>query len=291
MVKMMKKILTVVICLFLAACGNGATGSGGDSGLTVISIGPSITEILVGLGAGDTIVAVDYHSTDISGLNDDLPFFDLMNPNAEQIIALSPDIVFVVGMALGGGDDPFQVVSDAGITVIHVPTSDSIDDIKNDIRRIAQYMDMQDTGDNMIEEMEYTIEVIREIGASIPDADRKTVYFEISSAPFMFSFGSGVFLHEMIELTGAINVFGDQQGWFSVSDEYLIVANPDVIITNVSYLDDPIGELRNRPGWDVVTAVQDGRIYQVDSNTSSRPNHRIVYGMWQIARAVYPDHF
>ena len=279
----MKKILLAAIVMILAACGNGPASNGG-----IISIGPSNTEILVGLGAGDSIVAVDDESVGITGT--DLPYFDIMNPNAEQIIALAPDVVFVAGLAADvGGGEPFRIISDAGINVVHVPSSDSIEGIKRDIRLIAEAIDLQDAGEGLIAEMEQSIEAVREISATI--AERSTVYFEISTPPFMFSFGSGTFLHEMLEIAGAVNVFADRHGWYSVSDEILIVANPDVILTNVSYIDDPIGEIMNRPGWDVMSAVQSGRIYQINTDSSSRPSHRIVYALWEMARAVYPDYF
>ena len=51
------------------------------------------------------------------------------------------------------------------------------------------------------------------IGAAVPEDERKSVYFEISAAPYCYSFGEGVFLDEMLELIGADNVLAGQEGW------------------------------------------------------------------------------
>jgi iron complex transport system substrate-binding protein len=133
------------------------------------------------------------------------------------------------------------------------------------------------------------IERIRVIGESI--TTRRTVYFEISPAPHMFSFGTGTFLHEMIELVGAINIFGDQEGWIGVADEVLLGLNPDVIITSVNFIDDPIDEIINRPGWSNITAVANGDIFLVDTDSSNRPSQNIIYALREIAIAIYPDKF
>ena len=115
------------------------------------------------------------------------------------------------------------------------------------------------------------------------------MYFEISAAPYCYSFGEGVFLNEMIDLIGAENVLAGQEGWLSVEEESVVSANPDVILTNVNYIEDPVGEILARPGWEGVTAVQNGGVHTIDNKTSSLPNENIVQALKEMAKAVYPD--
>ena len=122
--------------------------------------------------------------------------------------------------------------------------------------------------------MQAEIDAIAAIGETV--TDRKTVYFEISAAPYCYSFGEGVFLNEMIDLIGAENVLAGQEGWLSVEEESVVSANPDVILTNVNYIEDPVGEILARPGWEGVTAVQNGGVCTIDNKTSSLPNENIV---------------
>jgi iron complex transport system substrate-binding protein len=256
---------------------------------TVISIAPSNTEILLALGLGDKIIATDPYSARLEGVRTDIPLFDMMSPDGEQIINLKPDILLVNEISKIGGVDPFNIVSEAGICTIYIPTSTSIDGIKEDIRFVATVMDVQSEAENIITEMEQEIETIRAIGQTI--TDKKSVYFEISSAPSLYSFGNGVFLDDMLDMIGAENIFSDRDGWFSITAEAVLDANPDVIITHADYLPDPVGEIMSRPGWEVVTAVQNGDVYYVDSNSSSRPSPHVTKALKQMAEAVYPGIF
>ena len=93
----------------------------------------------------------------------------------------------------------------------------------------------------------------------------------------------------MIDLIGAENVLAGQEGWLSVEEESVVSANPDVILTNVNYIEDPVGEILARPGWEGVTAVQNGGVYTIDNKNSSLPNENIVQALKEMAKAVYPD--
>ena len=291
---MKKQIFAVVLVVLLlltgAACGGtDAPQDGGQGDMTILSMGPSCTEILVALGMGEYIIGVDTFSDGIPGLPSELPAFDMMAIDIEQVIALAPDVIFAAGITQVDGLDPFEPAAALGIEVVHIPWAASIAEIKADIRLIAAAVDAEEAGEALILKMNLEMDEIRAIAAEI-EAPR-TVYFEIGAPPFLFSFGQGVFLHEMLELVGAVNVFADQDAWFSPADEAVLEANPDVILTNVGYIDEPVEDVLNRPGWDVITAIQNGRVYFVDPDSSSRPSHHIVEAMWEMARAIYPELF
>ena len=255
----------------------------------LISIGPSNTEILAELGFASQIIATDMFSDNVPGIQPGISVLDMMALDLEHIIYLEPDIVFVTGMTRVGGEDPLAVVSNMGISVIHMPISTSIADIKEDILFIASVVDAIDKGYAIVTEMTREIDRISAIGQTI--TDRRTVYFEISPAPFMVSFGTGTFLHEMIELVGAVNIFGDQEGWLAVSDEALLEINPDVILTSVDFIDDPIADITERSGWNAITAIQNGDIFIIDTDASNRPSHNIIVALREIAEAIYPGKF
>src|SRR5699024_9933189 len=119
--------------------------------------------------------------------------------------------------------------------------------------------------------------------------DKKTVYFEISPAPSAYSFGKGTFLNEMIELIGAENILSSQDGWLAVETESIVAANPDVILTNVNYIENPVDEILSREGWSGVNAVANKNVYYIDNQAASLPNENIVKALKEIAVAVYPD--
>jgi len=260
---------------------------------TIISMGPSNTEVLVELGFGDTIIATDEYSGNIAGLTPGIPKFSMMAPDGEQIINLLPDVIFVTGMSRVAADDPYKLVSDAGICVIYMPSSTSLEAIKEDIRYMGAVLGAQDRGEEIVAGMEREIDTIRAISETISETitDKRTVYFEVAAAPHMVSFGVDTFLHEMIELVGAVNAFENHVTWISVADEVILATDPDVILTSVNYIDDPIGEIKSRPGWSGMTAVRNDAIYYISTDASNRPSHNVVKALWEIARAVYPEFY
>lgn len=256
---------------------------------TVMTFGPSNAEVLVGLGLGDKIIAVDTYTFGVEGIADDLPQFDMSTPDAETIISMKPDVIFVTGMVQAAGDDPYKPLSNAGVCVIYMPSSNSLEAIKEDIRYLATVMGVPERSEALISEMDRTIDAVKAIAETI--TEKKNVYFEIGAAPYMYSFGTGVFLNEMLELIGAVNVFGDEESWISVADEAILAKNPDVILTSVNYIEDAVGEITGRPGWGALTAVENGDVYYIDTNSSNRPNQNVVKALREMALAVYPEHY
>jgi len=255
----------------------------------IISIGPSNTEILAELGFLDRIIYTDSNSFDVPGLNPDIAVLNMMALDVEFLVAAEPDIVLITVMSRGGGDDPLRAMVDMGFSVLYVPTSVSIAEIKDDIRFVADVMGVHDAGEEIVSSMETEINNVRAIAETISGS--RTVYFEISPAPWMFSFGSGTFLNEIIELVGGTNIFHDQEVWLGVGDEILLELNPEVILTSTDFLPDPVADIMERPGFDSIAAVQSGNVFSIDANASSRPSHNIIQAIREIANAIFPEYF
>ncbi|MDR1956233.1 MAG: ABC transporter substrate-binding protein [Treponema sp.] len=254
----------------------------------IISTAPSNTEIIVDLGLGEKLVAVDTYSAGIPGIPEEVMAIDFTYPDGETIVGLEPDLIISAGHNItGSGEDPFKVLRESGILVFSIPTSGSIAEIYEDIAFIARLLSVPEKGDALVSDMRRQIETIAALGSGI--TDKRTVYFEISPAPFLVTMGRNTFLHEMIAIIGAENSFGNETGWISPSVEAILDKNPDVILSNVSYVDNPIAEIQNRDGFSTLQAVRTNRIYLIDSNASSRPSHRIVLALQQMAHAVYPE--
>lgn len=256
---------------------------------TIVVLAPSLAETVVALGRGDQIVGYDTNSVGLEGLPADKVVLDTVNPDMEQLLALKPDVLMVSNLSLYDAENPYQQLIDNGVCVVCVPTSDSIADIQSDIAFVAAVLGETQKGDALIADMQQEIDRITSIAAGI--TEKKTVYFEISAAPYMYSFGTGVFLNEMIELLGAENILADQEGWLSVGEEIVVQANPDVILTNVNYMEDPIQEIKDRSGWDALTAVQNQDVYYIDNKASSLPDQNVVKALTQMAKAIYPEYY
>ncbi len=254
----------------------------------VITLVPSITETLVDLELGDKIIGVDTYSLPTEGLNDDVVEFDAMSPDIEKIISLQPDLVIASGMSKAESDDPLAQLTDAGILVTYIPTATTLEDIALDVTFLGELTGTEERAAELVNEYNAAIDNIKEQVAKYPDGG-KSVYFEISPAPYIYTFGQGVFLNEVIELLNCENVFADQEGWIPATDEEVLARNPEVIFTNLS--DDPnaVNEIMSRESWKVIEAVKNNEVYVVDRNASSQPNIHVVDCIEEMARVIYPD--
>jgi len=255
----------------------------------IVSTAPSNTEIITDLGQAHKLVAIDRHSANVMGIPEGLPLLDFFYPDAEVIVNLEPDIIIASGHnPTGTGEDPFRLLREMGIPVVYISMSKSIDDIYKDVAFIAELLRAGKEGDALINATKAQIaEVIQNVLPNV--IHKRTVYFEISAAPDMFTFGKDSFIDDMISVIGAVNIFGNEDWLVMPSAEAIITRNPDVILTNVNYIDDPIGEIKSRPGFNHINAVKNNRIYQIDTDSSVRPSPRIVLALRQMAQAVYAE--
>ncbi|OON99308.1 MAG: hypothetical protein ATN35_13310 [Epulopiscium sp. Nele67-Bin004] len=255
-----------------------------DEYTRIVSYAPSLTEILVDMGYGDKIIAMTLVDQ-WDGAEEGTMLFDMMNPDIEGIVALEPDLILTTNLTAAGGSNPFDVLGDS-TTIAVIPTANSLMGIYEDITFIGELLGEQEKAVEIVGDMQMSLVEFMQATAGLEEA--KTVYFEISPSPYMYSTGKGTYLNEMIEMVGAQNALSVSD-WVAITDEMVVEANPDVIITNVDYVDDPIGEIMSRNGWDSITAIQNGDVYQVDKLRTSLSNHNVILGMQEIARVVYPD--
>ncbi|WP_438792421.1 ABC transporter substrate-binding protein [Enterococcus sp. DIV1614a] len=255
----------------------------------IISLVPSTTEVIEDLGKTDQLIAVDTQSSTMMTDLKKLPQMDMMAVDAEKLIALKPQIVYVNDINLASSESVWKQVEDAGITVVNIPTSTSIKAIKEDVQFIADSLSEHEKGQKLIKTMDQEIDEVAKIGKTIKKP--KTVLFEVAALPDIYSFGNGTFLNEMIETIGAKNVLANEKGWLPVTEEAAIAAKPEVILTNVNYMKDPAKEILARKNWENVPAVQNKEVFEIDNMSSSLPNNHITKALKQMAKAVYPEEY
>ena len=258
---------------------------------SIVVLAPALAETVAALGLGGKVVGYDLNSVGLAGLPGDVPVFDTVDPDVEGLVALAPDVLLVSSLSLYDREAPYQPLIDAGVCVICVPTSESIEDVKYDIRFLAAALDAEEEGETLLNELDAQLDELAVIAAAIPAQERRSVYFEISPAPYLYSTGSGTYLDDMIRWIGGENILAEHTGWLNVEGESIVAADPDVIFTNVNYIGDPVGEILGRDGWAGVTAVANGDVYYIDNMASALPNQNIVIAMRRMAETLYPDYY
>lgn len=255
----------------------------------IISASASNTEILVGLGMGDKIIAYDEYASDVEGVNSEAVTMDFRSPDLEKIISMDPDVIFANDYNKAGQEDPFSQLTESGIPVIYIPSSTSIDEIYEDISFFGEITGKSEKAQEIIDNMKTEIAEFEKISSTIEN--KKRVYFEINPAPSITTFGGNTFLGEVLRLVGAENIFESSEGWITPNEELVISENPDVIITNVNFIDNPIDEIKSRPGWNSLDAVKNDQVFTVLTNETSRATQNVVKGIESVAKAIYPEYY
>jgi iron complex transport system substrate-binding protein len=104
--------------------------------------------------------------------------------------------------------------------------------------------------------------------------------------------GSGTFQQLMFELVGGANIAADLEGWGQLSLEAIVVRDPQVIIFGAGpFVPTTVESLMARPGWERISAVEQGRVYPIDTDLVDVPGPRLVEGLELLARLLHPEAF
>ncbi|MBS7641018.1 cobalamin-binding protein [Candidatus Bathyarchaeota archaeon] len=253
----------------------------------IVSIGPSCTEILCALGLADRIIAVDKYSDYPPEVIAKQKISKVMTPDPEEIIALNPDLV--VYYHWGPWDPTVETLSNLGLTVIALHPK-TIEDVIKDIRLLGTATGKTREAEALASTLSQRI---NEIKSKISQVIAKPKVYIESWYPPPWTFGPNTWGHQMIELAGGVNAFGDAAAeWVQTTDEEVIARNPDVIISLYGYMHyATLEDFKKRPGWDRIAAVTKGAVYLLDENLFHRPGPRIIEGLEALAKILHPDLF
>jgi iron complex transport system substrate-binding protein len=247
----------------------------------IVSLSATATESLYAIGAGSQVIAVDDQSdypkaaprTSLSGFT----------PNVEAIAAYEPDLVVVAydPKGLSGA------LTKLGIPVVHHNAAASIKGAYQQIRQLGMITGHAAAADGLVARMKHQIGKV--VARSRARATGRTVYHELT--PDLFSATSRTFVGRVYALFGLKNVADAADasgfGYPQLSAEYLVSANPDVIV-----LADGIccgqkpSVVASRPGWDRISAVRSGSIAVVHDSIASRWGPRLVNFVRAVAAAL-----
>lgn len=253
----------------------------------IISLSPGITDILIDLNEAHKIIAADTFSKDILEKNNInvSNVFDMLNPDAEKIISLDSDIIFINNLTAFYTKNSLLSLSNP--TIITITNSETLKGIEDDIYFLGKVLNVDDRAKEVVSNMRTKIKEIKDIGDTI--TNKKTVYFEISALPNLYSFGSNVYLDDIINIIGAKNIFSNRNEWISISEEDVVYLNPDIIFTSVDYVDNPVAEITNRAAWKDINAVKTSKVFFVEG--TSLPTHNIVSSIILMAKYIYPEEY
>lgn len=248
----------------------------------IVSLSAVATEMLFEIGAGPQVAAVD----DQSNFPPEAPITDLsgFTPNLEAILSYEPDLVVITF-------DPGDLVS--GLEAVDVPVilfgaATTIEDV---YRQIEALGDATGNAEGAFEANQRIESGLADVVAGTDGLGEGVSYYhEIDSTYYTVT--SSTFFGEIYELFGMENIAdpadedGSAFGYPQLSSEFIVSADPDIIFLADTLYGVSAETVAERPGWDAMTAVQNGDIVELDSDIASRWGPRIVDLAEAIAGAV-----
>lgn len=256
----------------------------------IISLAPSITEILFALGLDDRIVGVTDYCDYPEGAKSKPRVASYTTPNMEKLVSLQPDIVLAESIH---EKTVLPALEKLGFTVF-VTSATSIDTVLKDISLVGQINSKSKTANQLVNKLTSRIKAVSTKTESLAAEKRPRVLYVIWHQP-IWTMGSETFIDDLFRTAGGINIFSkDFSKSRVVSLESVIAKNPQVIIvTGMATSGDLIyTSIKAEERLKSVDAMINNRIYKVsDSNLIERPGPRIVDGLDELSKLIHPEIF
>lgn len=286
--------LSALLLVLCAGCGSAGPLVPASTGkpARIISLSPSTTEILYGVGAFGRVVAVsDYCSYPpeastlprVGGWN---------NPNMEQIASLRPDLVVF-------SDAQAQFVKDkveaAGIRTLSVP-SQTLEHAYESIELIGRATGEEEAARRLLEQTRMSVETVRLTTERLP---KRRVLCVVDRVPGtlrdLYTAGGDSFIAQLIRVAGGEPISPPARvGWGKMQKEAVVALDPDVILDLMmhkesgSFDEDTLAVWKELP---TLRAVRDGRVHPVRDETVLHPSHLVGDSARKFAQLIHPEAF
>jgi iron complex transport system substrate-binding protein len=195
----------------------------------VVSIGGAVTEILYALGKAKDIVGVDTTSLYPVTAAKEKPSVGYMRQlSAEGVLGLNPSMILAIEGS--GPKETLSVLAAAKVPMVIVPDSFSGEGIIEKTRIIAHAMGADERGKCIIEQVHADLAALVKVEAGITKPKRVLFVLSFVNGRAMAS-GTKTAADGMIKLAGAENAITEYEGYRALSDEAIVAAKPDVIMT------------------------------------------------------------
>ncbi|MFZ1292142.1 MAG: cobalamin-binding protein [Melioribacteraceae bacterium] len=236
----------------------------------IVSLAPNLTELLFSLNVGNKIVGNTKYCNFPEESKNIEKVGDLLTVDAEKIISLQPDIVFIT--VEGNSKFDYNKLKQLGLKVF-VSNPRNYKGIKKTLSDMSKILGKEKVADSLINNWDLRIEKVKKTHNIIIS---QTVLFLVSTNP-IFTVGKNSFMNEILSFAGLKNIAADKDiNYPLLNREEIVKRDPDYILlyeTNTNKIDEL---LKNYPEWNTIRAVINNRIFYVNADLFSRPGPRFV---------------
>lgn len=266
--QVLKNSYLTILVIFLLVILASAHEINGSSPKRIISLSPSITEILFEIGSGNQVIAVD----NLSNYPNEAPITDISayDPNVEAISLLNPDLV-ILSYNIKNLKAALKKI---GIETIYLPAPLNFEDILDQIDYLGLQTGNEDKAKKLISKMKNRMKTLQKLREN----EKATkIYHEID--PNYYSPSKFSFIGDIYQKLNYKNVADKADisnlGYPKLSPELIISENPDLIVLpgkDNKYVE----KVKLRPGWGYIEAVKKNNFLLTNNDIASRWGPRII---------------
>ncbi len=250
----------------------------------VISLAPSLTEIVFDLGAGHTLVG---RTARCNEPPEALKIQDIgayLNPDLERIIALRPDLV--LSPEIGIRKEVVDRLTDLGIPAF-VDNSNTLDEIVHLLNRLGTILGRESEAKTVAQQFQQRRQAVRE---RVDHVSKPLILFAVGIRPLVLA-GGRSFIGSLIREAGGVNVAEDAAVPYpKFSMEEVARRDPDIIIVLNKECrgDECFNEWQRHQA---LSAVRNNQIYELDADLVARASARTMDALEQLAAILHPEIF
>jgi len=255
----------------------------------IISMAPSVTEILFAVGAGGQVVGRDQFSdypAETANVTDIGATYEALN--TELIVSLKPDLILAAEI---NSPEQVQALENLGLTVYYLKNPVTIEEMYGDMEFLAQLTGHEAEAAAAIDALKVRVAAVDE--KILPLSSRFSVFYEVDGTDPAkpFTAGKGTFITLLIERAGGFNIASDIEGYPQLSLEQVVAADPNFIILGDAKWGTTPESIAQRAGWANLSAVTSGQVFPFNDDLVSRPGPRLVDGLEELAKLLRPELF
>ncbi len=250
----------------------------------IISIGPSNTEFLFALGAGDRVVGRDDFS-DTPAAAQQVEKVGGVKVSIEKIVSLRPDLVVSVKLS----DGTIEKIAGAGIPVLVVDPQ-GLGDVARTAILLGQAIGAD--GGALASSIDARLAALKQKVAAATTRPRVFHEVDASDPSKPFTVGPGSYIDDLIGLAGGRNIAANAGSAYpQISFEEVVRADPEVIVLGDADYGTTAEQVAARAGWSAISAVKDRKIFPIPDSLVSRPGPRVADAAEAYARILHPELF
>jgi iron complex transport system substrate-binding protein len=250
----------------------------------IISLYGGYSEILFAIGAGDKLVARTMADRFPPSILDKPSVGTHLRPNMELVLGLQPDLI-IHAQGRKHGHEVIRQIQQKGLTVaVFQPRNFS--ELFSVIDRLGILTGEVANAQALVKEQRSRL---RQIDLRLAKSrDRPKVFFEVRY-PNLLGAGQGSIVNDVILKAGGINCLPNEKKLVRINIETLVDYDPDVYLVQRGPMNRSPGRPESRPNFQVLKAVQQGRVFFVDEYIFSRPGPRSIDAVEKLAAYLHPD--